>query len=97
MNKIKDNQITGLMLGFLAPAIAFIVYAKLRQPNDAVADVIKEFIRLRIFTVVLSFAAFINLLVFLFFIWLKADKSAKGVLTATLLYAFVVILLKISY
>ena len=96
MSKIKDKLWTGLVCGFLAPAIAFIIYAKLKQPNDAVADVIKEFIRLKIFTVVLSFAAFINLLVFLSFIWMKADKSARGVLMATMLYALAVIILKIS-
>jgi hypothetical protein len=96
MNKIKDNLWTGLLCGVLAPAIAFMLYAKFKQPEHTVAEVIKEFIHLKIFTVVLSFAAFINLLVFLFFIWVKADKSAKGVLTATLLYAFAVIILKIS-
>jgi len=96
MNRIKDNVLTGFFCGFLAPALAFIIYAKLKQPNDAVMDVIREFIRLKIFTVVLSFAAFINLLVFLLFIWMKSDKSAKGVLIATLLYAFVVIVLKVS-
>src|SRR5436190_16894720 len=96
MNKAKDNLITGLLCGFLAPALAFIIYAKIKQPNDALMDVVNEFIRLKIVTVILSFAAFINLLVFFAFIWVKADKSARGVLTATIIYAFLVIILKLT-
>ena len=96
MKKVKDNIITGLFCGFLAPALAFIIYAKFKQPNYTLTDVINEFIRLKIVTVILSFAAFVNLLVFFAFIWIKADKSARGVLTATIIYAFVVIILKLT-
>ena len=96
MKKIKDNIWTGLLCGFIFPAVVFLLYAKFKQPGDALADVIREFIRLKIVTVILSFAAFANLLVFLAFIWMKADKSARGVLTATIIYAFIVIILKVS-
>jgi hypothetical protein len=96
MTKIKDHLLTGLLCGFLAPAIAFLVYAKFKEPDHALTEVINEFIKLKIVTVILSFAAFVNLIVFLLFIWFKADQSAKGVLTATILYAFFVIILKIA-
>jgi hypothetical protein len=95
MNKFKDNIYTGLLCGIVAPALAFIIYAKVKQPEHALAEVINEFIRLRIVTVALSFAAFVNLLAFFAFIWAKADKSAKGVLVATVLYFFFVIILKV--
>jgi hypothetical protein len=96
MKKINDNVFTGLACGFIAPLIVFIIYAKIKQPDDAFADVIREFIRLKIFTVVLSFAAFVNLAVFFLFIWTDKEKSARGVLTATLIYAFVIIILKVA-
>jgi hypothetical protein len=96
MNRLRDSILTGMLCGFIAPAVAFLVYAKFKQPDYALIDVINEFIRLKIVTVILSFAAFINLIVFLLFIWLKADKSARGVLTATILYAFFVIILKLA-
>jgi hypothetical protein len=96
MNRLKDKLLTGLLSGIIAPAVVFILYAKIKQPDNTLSEVINEFIRLKIVTVILSFAAFVNLLVFLFFIWFKADKSAKGVLTATILYAFLVIILKLN-
>jgi hypothetical protein len=96
MNKIKDNILTGLFAGIVAPAVAFIIYAKFKQSNATVLEVINEFIRLKIVTVVLSFAAFVNLLVFFAFIWTKSDKSAKGVLAATIIYFFFVIILKLK-
>jgi hypothetical protein len=96
MNKLKDNVYTGLFCGFAAPAIAFLIYAKIKQPDEAVMAVIKEFIHLKIVTVILSFAAFVNLLVFFAFIWIKSDKSARGVLSATIIYAFLIIILKFS-
>jgi hypothetical protein len=96
MNKVKDNIATGLLCGFIAPALAFIIYVKIKQPHETLIDVVNEFIRLKIVTVILSFAAFINLVVFFAFIWVKADKSARGVLTATIIYAFAVIILKLT-
>ena len=96
MSKVKDNLLTGLLAGIIAPALAFAIYAKFKQPNETLMDIINEFIRLKIVTVVLSFAAFVNLLVFLAFIWIKADKSAKGILMATLIYFFLVVLLKLT-
>jgi hypothetical protein len=96
MNKIKDNLVTGLLAGFIAPLLAFAIYTKYKQPNETLVNVINEFIRLKIVTVALSFAAFINLIVFFAFIWVKADKSAKGVLTATIIYFFFVIILKLT-
>jgi uncharacterized BrkB/YihY/UPF0761 family membrane protein len=96
MKKIKDNVFTGLVFGFIAPLIVFIIYTKIKQPDDAFTDVVREFIRLKIFTVVLSFAAFVNLAVFFLFIWTNKEKSARGVLTATLIYAFVIIILKVA-
>jgi hypothetical protein len=96
MKGIKDNLITGLLCGFVAPAIVFLLYSKIKQPDDAVADVIREFVHLKIVTVILSFAAFVNLIFFFIFIWIRADKSARGVLIATIVYAFIVIILKLT-
>jgi hypothetical protein len=96
MNKFRDRIFTGILCGILAPALAFVIYAKTKQPDHSLTDIINEFIRLKIVTVVLSFAAFVNLLVFLLSIWLKSDKSAKGVLIATMLYFFLVIILKVA-
>lgn len=92
---MKDNVLTGLISGVAAPLIAFAVYAKIKFPEEKMLDVVQSIAQLHIVSAIISLCVFVNLLVFFIFIWNKADRSAKGVLGATFIYAFIVVILKL--
>lgn len=93
---IKDNFFTGLICGLAAPVAAFSVYTKIKLPQEAILNVLQHIQQIGILSTIISLSVFVNLLVFFLFIWSKADRSAKGVLAATFLYAFLVAILKLA-
>lgn len=92
----KDNVWTGLISGITAPMIAFAVYTKIKFPHETIMAVMQSISSLGIVSATISLSVFVNLLVFFIFIWNKADRSAKGVLGATFIYAFIVVILKLT-
>ncbi len=93
---IKDNFFTGLICGLAAPLIAFSVYTKIRFPEEALMNVFQHVKALGIVSTMISLSVFVNLLVFFLFIWSNADRSSKGVLASTFIYAFIVAILKLT-
>lgn len=93
---IKDNIFIGLLCGLIAPVISFSVYTKIKFPEEAIMNVVNHIMQMGILSTIISLSVFVNLLVFFLFLWSKADRSAKGVLAATFLYAFLVAILKLT-
>src|SRR3954462_13337442 len=93
---IKDNLVTGLICGLIAPLISFSVYAKIKFPQEELSNIFHHVKGLGILSAMISLSVFINLLVFFLFIWMNAEHSAKGVLAATFVYAFIVVILKLT-
>lgn len=94
--KIKNNAWIGFLSGVAAPLIAFSIYVKIKFPNEDILSVINDILQLGVLSAIISLTVFVNLLVFFIFIWNNADKAAKGVLGATFIYAFIVVLLKVT-
>ncbi len=92
---LKDNFFTGLICGLVAPLLAFSVYTKIRFPEESLTNVIHHITELGILATIISLSVFINLAVFFLFIWMKTDRSSKGVLASTFIYAFIVVILKL--
>jgi len=93
---IKDNLLTGLLIGIASPLLAFSMYAKIKFPEESVESIYHHVKSLGIVSAVLSMSVFVNLLVFFLFIWSHAERSARGVLVATFIYAFAVVILKLT-
>jgi hypothetical protein len=89
-----DKLLPALLLGFLFPLLCFSLYAKFRFPEVPLTEIYGHVQKLGITSAMLSLSVFLNLFIFFFFIWRKADKAAKGVLLATMLYAVVVVYIK---
>ena len=89
-----DKLVPALLLGILFPLLSFSVYAKYRFPEVPLTEIYGHVKKLGITSAMLSLSVFLNLFLFFFFIWRKADQAAKGVLTATMVYAFVVVYIK---
>jgi hypothetical protein len=90
-----DSVWFGLTLGLICPWVVFVGYYIVFHRHIT----LKEFFNyLKLgdsFISALSVCVFLsNLLVFFIFIWTRKDKSARGVLAATFMYAFFVAIMK---
>lgn len=95
MQKWLDHEITGLLLGLLAPVFAFWLYVFLQYPELSMMDVFSSFMRRKVHTHVISLAVIANLLIFFCSLWLHKEKTARGILGTTIGYAVLVFILKL--
>ncbi len=90
-NKL-DNMGIGLMAGFLMPVIIFFAVFYFGEKNISFSNYIGNLWYLQALVKLGSLCVFANSAVFMGFIKLKYDKAARGVLGATIVYAFTVLL-----
>ncbi len=87
-----DNVGIGFLAGFLLPVIVFIVVWQIGKSNMSFSDFVQSLMQLNVLIKLGSLCVFLNSAVFLGFIRLKFEKTARGVLGATIIYAFVVLI-----
>jgi len=94
--KIDTNHaLLGLILGLAMPVITFLVFYLIMHGDWSIMSFVDEVIIRKISTQVISLCAVPNLLLFFVFIWTDRLYSARGVLMATFVIAFLVIGVKI--
>jgi len=91
-----DSIVLGTVLGLLAPMTVFIIYYLVGYRGMRLFSFIHYLTVGEIFLPILSLCVTINLLIFFIFIWTKRDKSARGVLQATFVYAIYVCIMKLT-
>ena len=91
MNK---QFIKGLFVGLIAPIVAFVIYVAFYLGDDVV-ETYSSLVKMNKLTHVISLSALINLLLFFMNLKTNRDLIAKGILFATMIYAFVVLGLKL--
>jgi hypothetical protein len=84
----------GLAAGILIPVIALICYYFARYSNLSLVDFIQVYRNLGILTHIISLSVLPDLLVFFLFIRKNQLKSARGVLLATFLFTFTVLVIR---
>lgn len=87
-----DNVGIGFLVGFLLPVIVFIVVWQFGKNEMSISDFTKSLMQLNVLIKLGSLCVFLNSTVFMGFIQLKYEKTARGVLGATIIYAFVVLI-----
>ncbi|MES2333015.1 MAG: hypothetical protein V4539_25625 [Bacteroidota bacterium] len=86
----KDNWKLGLVIGFLAPFLGFIVYYLLRFRLFTVKEFFQVLMMQKsLLSGIISLALIVNVIVFTIFINRHKDKTATGIFIATCLYALV--------
>ena len=91
----KDSVLLGLALGIVAPVIGFFIYFLTQFSSQyTLSGFLNIITHMRLLSPVISLSVITDLLVFFIFIWLRWDRSAKGVLAATFIYAGVITYLK---
>ena len=91
MNK---DFLKGTLVGIIAPLVAFVVYVAFYLEAD-VLQTINKLVEINKLSHAISLSVLINLLIFFMNLRTNREMSAKGILLATLLYAFVVMIMKL--
>ncbi|MEN8228822.1 MAG: hypothetical protein ABFS38_11770 [Bacteroidota bacterium] len=90
-----DNVIYGLIPGIVLPVLTLIVFWFVRF-DGGYFEFLDQFQRYGMLSKVLSLCTIPNLLLFFLFIWSNRSFSARGVIFATLVIAFVMLVLKFA-
>ncbi len=90
----KDHFLTGFISGLLAPFIGFYIYYLISFRYMSLQMYVSRLTEFGLEAGVISLSLIANLIVFFYFIKIKADVSARGVIGATFAYGIVVICLK---
>ena len=90
MNK---QFIKGIFVGIIAPVVTFVIYVAFYLEAD-ICETFNTLLEINKITHVISLSVLINLLIFFVNIKTNRDQIAQGIVLATILYAFTVLLLK---
>ena len=91
----KDNFVFGLILGFIAPAVGFLLYKFVKFRGLTLTEMF-QWIKLNpnLITVFISVSLFANAALFTIYINSHRDKTAKGIFVVTIIYAVIAMLFK---
>jgi len=93
-NKKFDTLYTGLIPALVLPVLAILGFWIVKSELGLV-DFMVQFQQMQMLSKVVSLAAIPNLLLFFIFIWTNRNFSARGVIFATILLAFLMLILKL--
>ena len=91
----KDNFVYGLVLGFIAPLIGFIIYKFIKFKSLTLIEMF-QWIKMNpnLITVFISVSLMANAVLFTIFINGHRDKTAKGIFLLTMIYAITAMIFK---
>jgi len=87
-----DNISIGFLIGVVLPVVVFFVVYLIGKNDISVAEYIKSLKQLNVLIKLGSLCVFLNSAVFMGFIKLKFEKTARGILGATIIYAFAILI-----
>lgn len=88
-----NQSIIGFFVGVIAPFVAFSVFVLFYLDLDLFLT-IKEVSKSEKLPHIISLSLLINLLIFFMKIMTRREQAARGVLGATIFYAFIIVYLK---
>jgi hypothetical protein len=86
----------GLILGIGWPVMVMVVFYFLKFANYPLAIFFDQLVELKLFSKFVSICVYPNLLLFFIFIWKNLLYTARGILMATIILGFLVIILKFA-
>jgi hypothetical protein len=99
MNLRKRNRynriLSGWLIGIIAPLIIFLIVYQVNYNAMDFTDYLRNVWQMKIFLKILSLCVFPNLGFFFLFYRIKYDMAARGVVMATFMYAFFVLIAKL--
>ena len=91
----KDNFIFGLILGFIAPLIGFLIYKFFKFKYLSLEEMF-QWLRMNpnLITVSITVSLMANAILFTVYVNGHRDKTAKGIFILTMIYAILAMTLK---
>ncbi|MAY83699.1 MAG: hypothetical protein CMP59_06145 [Flavobacteriales bacterium] len=96
MERKADKIWVGLLMGLLLPFLVMLIVYLSSYAYLTVPDFLRKMAFQAVFLKLLSLCAIVNLASFFLFYQTKHDRAARGVIFATFIYAFVVLINKFS-
>jgi hypothetical protein len=90
-----DQILTGWLIGIIFPVVVFLIVYQLKYSEMEFTVYVRNIWQMKIFLKILSLCVFPNLGFFFLFYRMKYDMAARGVIMATFMYAFVVLIAKL--
>ena len=90
-----DRILTGWLLGTIVPLIIFFITYEVKYSEMEFSVYLRNIWNMKIFLKILSLCVFPNLAFFMVFYRQKYDMAARGVIMATFMYAFLVLIAKL--
>jgi hypothetical protein len=87
-----DNVGIGFLIGFLLPVLVFFAVYLIGKNEVSIADYTNSLMKLNVMIKLGSLCVFVNSAAFMGLLQLKFEKTARGILGATIIYAFVVLI-----
>ena len=88
IEKKFDATWIGVIAGLFSPLIALFIFYLVKYSHLSFAQFFKDILLgYGVLTSVISLCVIVNLLVFFIFLWTNRNRSARGVLLATFIYA----------
>jgi len=94
MEEIKKSMLTGVFAGILAPAITMGIIYLVNFNAMNFSDYLNYLFKIQVLSKLISLCAVPNLAVFFIFIKLNWLNPAKGVILSTILFGFLIMVLK---
>ncbi len=92
-NKLDHTGI-GFLIGFIVPVLVFFIVYLVANQNISFVQYAESLWKLHALIKLGTLCVFVNSIVFMGFIRAKYEKAARGILGATIIYAFVVLISK---
>lgn len=93
--KKYDRMWIGFVVGILAPLLLFVIYFSFRDPGLHLTDQIARQAESNVLSYYVSLCTLVNLLLFFMSLKANAERAARGILGATIIYAFTVVIIKV--
>ncbi|MGY8931373.1 MAG: hypothetical protein ACKVH2_01495 [Flavobacteriales bacterium] len=90
---MNNQTLSGFLVGLISPFVAFSVYVLFFLDLD-LFDTLNKIVEANKLPHIISLSLLINLLIFFMKIKTNRDHAARGVLGSTILYGFLIVILK---
>jgi hypothetical protein len=90
-----DRLVVGFTIGLLVPVVFFMIVYQIKYGNMDFMTYIRKTWEMKLFWKILSVCVFPDLGFFLLFFRRKYDMAARGIILATFIYAFAVLVAKL--
>lgn len=89
-----DQILVGWAIGMILPLAIFLIFYMVKYSDLGLTEYLRDIWQAKILMKLLSLCVFPNLAIFFLFLRMRYEMAARGVILATFMYAFAVLVAK---